>query len=148
MTDVGPAIRAAILANTTISSKLSQWQGSSAVFTRLPIPEDASFPCVVIPFDSVNTNQDFLKTRIDVTLRDILVYGNIAAPGSPEDHTRTVDDISRELRSMFHRNRSALANAPYHVIDIVVNGPRPAPVDDDKTVGRMVTLTLRIQNGS
>lgn len=148
MTDVSPAIRAAILDNTTITSRLATWQGSAAVLTRLPIPEDVPFPCVVIPFNSVTTDQDFLTSDLTVIIRDVMVYGNIAAPGTPEDHTRRVDEIAYELRRLFHRNRTSLGNQPYHVVDIVVNGPRPAPVDDDKTVGRMVTLTLRIQNGS
>lgn len=148
MTDVSPAIRAAILGNTTITSRLATWQGSPAVLTRLPIPEDVPFPAIVIPFNSVTTDQDFLTSDLTVIIRDVMVYGNIAAPGTPEDHTRRVDEIAYELRRLFHRNRASLDNQPYHVVDIVVNGPRPAPVDDDKTVGRMVTLTLRIQNGS
>lgn len=148
MTDVGPALRAAVIANAAISSELSQWQGAPAVFTRLPLPEDASFPCVAIPFEASTLDQDALTSQRTVIVRDIMVYGNIAAPGTDEDQTRVVDDIARELRTMFHRNKAALVNTSYHVIDIVVNGPRPAPVDDDKTVGRMVTLTLRIQDGS
>lgn len=148
MTDVAPAIRAAILANSTITTRLASWQGASAVLTRLPIPEDVPFPCVVIPFNSVVTDQDALTKKRTVIIRDVMVYGNIAAPGTTEDHTRRVDAIAYELRKLFHRNRAALGNTPYRVIDIVVNGPRPAPVDDDKTVGRMVTLTLRIQDGS
>lgn len=148
MTDVSPAIRSAILGNTTITTRLATWQGSPAVLTRLPIPEDVPFPCVVIPFNSVTTDQDALVNKRTVIVRDVMVYGNIAAPGTTEDHTRRVDAIAYELRKIFHRNRASLGNAPYRVIDIVVNGPRPAPVDDDKTVGRMVTLTMRIQDGS
>lgn len=148
MTDVSPAIRAAILDNTTITSRLATWQGVSAVLTRLPIPEDVPFPCVVVPFNSVTTDQDALINKRTVIVRDVMVYGNIAAPGTSEDHTRRVDEVAYELRKMFHRNRASLGNAPFHVIDIVVNGPRSAPVDDDKTVGRMVTLTMRIQDGS
>lgn len=151
--DIGPALRAAIIANTAISSKLSTWQGSPAVFTRLPIPEDATFPCIVIPFDSVNINQDFLISKINVTLRDVMVYGNVAAPGTPEDDTRVVDSISHALRQQFHRNRLALGNTSYHVIDITVNGPLVAPTEtyassEPNIVGRMVTLALRIQDGS
>lgn len=141
-------MRAAILANPYITSRLAEWQGSSAVLTRTPVPEDVSFPCVVIPFNSVTTDQDGLTDQRTVIVRDIMVYGDIAAPGSPMDHVRTVDEIAYELRKMFHRNKASLVNTPFHVIDIVVNGPRPAPVDDDKTTGRMVTLNMRIQNGS
>lgn len=148
MTDVSPAIRAAILATPYITSRISSWQGAPAVFTRQPIPDDAKFPCVVIPFNSVTTDQDALVNKRTVILRDVMVYGNIAAPGSADDHTRKVDEVAYELRRLFHRNRASLGNTPYHVIDIVVNGPSPAPVDDAKTVGRKVTLTLRIEDGS
>lgn len=148
MTDTTVSLRSAILNNADISPRLATWQGSPAVFTRLPIPEDATFPCVTIPFEAATLDQDFINSDLTVLVRDIMVYGNVTSPGAPDDDTRRVDEIARELRKMFHRNRAALGNTPYHVVDIVVNGPRPAPVDDDKTVGRMVTLTLRIQNGS
>lgn len=142
MTDVAPALRAAILANSYIMSRVT------GVITRVPVPENATFPLVVIPFNSVTTDQDALVERRTVIMRDIMVYGNIAAAGTDEDHTRRVDEVAFELRRMFHRNKRALSNTPYHVIDIVVSGPRPAPVDDNKTTGRMVTLTLRIEDGS
>lgn len=148
MTDTTVALRAAILNDPDIAPKLATWQGSPAIFTRLPIPEDAPFPCVVIPFEAATLDQDFLTSDLTVQVRDIMVYGNIASPGTDEDQTRTVDSIARALRKLFHRNRAALGNTAFHVVDIVVNGPRPAPVDDDKTVGRMVTLNMRIQNGS
>lgn len=148
MIDVGPAIRAAIIADTNISSRLSTWQGSPTVFTRTPVPEDATFPCIVVPFAAAITNQDALVEQRAVIIRDIMVYGDIAAPGTSEDHTRIVDDIAYDLRNLFHRNRAALVNTPFHVIDIVASGPVTAPVDDDATVGRRVTLTLRIQDGS
>lgn len=146
--NLAPYLRSAILGNTAITTKLTNWQGSPAVFTRQPIPEDAQFPCVVIPFDAVNTNIDALKSRRNYIVRDVMVYGNVAAPGSPDDDTRTVESIAYELHALFHRNRASLGNTPFHVIDIVVSGPRSAPVDDEKTVGRMITLTVRIQNGS
>lgn len=146
--DLSSALRNAIIANTSIASKLSTWQGSPAVFTRQPIPEDATFPCVVIPYVVSTTDQDFLTSDLTVMVYDIMVYGNIAAPGTLNDDTRTVDAIGFALRDMFHRKRRALGNTSYRVVDIVVNGPNRAPVDDDKTVGRMVTLTLRVQNGS
>lgn len=148
MIDVGPAIRSAIIADTNISSRISTWQGSPSVFTRTPVPEDATFPCIVVPFAAAITNQDALVEQRAVITRDVMIYGNIAAPGTPEDHTRIVDDIAYDLRNLFHRNRESLGNTPYHVIDIVASGPIPAPVDDDATVGRRVTLTLRIQYGS
>lgn len=148
MTDVGPALRAAIIGDAFITSRLSTWQGAPAVFTRLPIPEDAEFPCVVLPFNSVTTDQDALREKRTVIVRDIMVYGDVAAPGTPEDHTRIVDEVAYRLRELFHRNRDALGNVSFHVIDIVVNSLSPAPVDNEETVGRRVTLTLRIEDGS
>jgi hypothetical protein len=148
MTDISPAMRSAILGNTYITSRLSTWQGSPAVLTRLPVPEGVTFPCIVIPFNSVTSNQDALVNKRTVIIRDIMVYGNIAAAGTPEDQTRRVDEMAFELRRLFHRNKRALVNTSYHVIDIVANGPIPAPVDDNETTGRMVTLTVRIEDGS
>lgn len=142
MTDVAPAIRSAILNDVYINSRVT------AVYTRLPVPEGATHPCVVIPFNSVTTNQDALINKRTVIIRDVMVYGNVGAPGSADDQTRVVDEVAFALRRLFHRSPDILGNQSYHVIDIVVNGPQPAPTDDDKKTGRMVNLTLRIQDDS
>lgn len=150
MTNVGPYIRAAILANSSIASELSTWQGSPAVFTRSPVPDDAEYPMVVTPADVAVTDQDAIRNLRTVVVRDIFVYGNLGAPGSTEDHTRIVEDAAYEIRRMFHRKSSSLGNTPFHVIDIKASGPQIAPTEmyassEPNIIGRVVTLTLRIE---
>lgn len=145
MSIVSPYIRQAIIGNTVISDDLSVWNGEPAVFTRQPVPTDAEGIMIVIPESLAVTDQDFLTSEMPVITQDVLVYGDKGAPGSSEDQTRTVEAIGQALRTMFHRKRFALGNTPFHVVDIRVSGPGSAPTDDDSTIGRMVTLTMRIQ---
>lgn len=147
MIDVAPALRAAILGNNYIMSRVT------SVITRLPVPDGTVYPCIVIPFNSVVTDQDGLTNKRTVITRDIMVYGNIAAAGTTEDQTRRVDEVAFELRKLFHRNKRALVNTSYHVIDIRAYGPVVAPTEtyassQPSITGRMVTLTLRIEDGS
>ena len=37
-----------------------------------------------------------------------------------------------------------LSTGDYNLLDIRASGPRPAPTDDQQTVGRLVELTVRL----
>jgi hypothetical protein len=145
MTDIGPAIRTATLADDYITERLSVWNGAPAVFTRSPVPEDAKFPLCKISPDVTYGDEDGLKSKRDVIVRDVIFYGRVAAPGDTDDHTRRVEAMAYHFRDVFHRNPRALFNDDFHVISINASGPRVAPTDDDSTVARVVTLTVRIQ---
>jgi hypothetical protein len=145
VTDITKDVRAAILAEPEITNVLSQWQGEPAVFTRRPLPEDATYPLIVIPFDVAHGDFDGLKARREVITKDVFIFGRVAAPGTPEDHTRRVDGIARLLREVFHRQPRVLANPDYHVVSINVTGPIAAPTDTDSIVGRVVTLVVRTE---
>jgi hypothetical protein len=145
MTDLKPAIRAAILAQPDITNYLSQWNNEPAVFTRRPVPTDAQFPMIVVSPNIAYGNEDALNKERGVITLDIIAYGRVAAPGTPEDHTRGVEAIGELLREVFHRQRWSLGNTPYHVISINVTGPFVAPTDSESVVARATTLIVRIE---
>lgn len=144
MTDLGPSIRAAILANAAITSKLVTWQGEPAVFTRRPIPADSGYPCIAISPDISYGDQDFINSPLSVIMRDVVVYGQ-----QPNDY-RAVEQMAYELREMFHRKPWSLGNTPFHVVSINTSGPYIAATEQyasnlPSLLGRVVTLTMRVQ---
>lgn len=137
--NIAPNIRSAILANSAITSKLSTWEGEPSVHTRRPLPENASYPLVAISPDISYTDQDFLSSEMPVVVRDIFVFGQ------QPDHYRVVEEIAYSLRDMFHRQNQTLVSSTIHVVSLNASGPRVAPTDNEAFVGRMVTLTIRMQ---
>lgn len=145
MTAIAPDIRTAIIAQPDVTNFLSQWNGAPAVFTRRPVPEDATFPMIVISPDITHGDWDGLKARRDTITKDVIIYGRVAAPGSPEDHTRRVEAVALLLREVFHRQPRSLVNPSYRVVSINVTGPLIAPTDSDSIVARVVTLIVRTE---
>lgn len=142
MIDLAPSLRTAISANTTITGLIQTWAGEPAVFTRRPAPAGAEYPFVMIGPDRSVTDADGLTSNRPIAVRDIAVYG-IA-----KDHYREVEMAARSLRELFHRNRWSLAVTGWDVIEVQAAGPIPAPTDDEKTIGRLVSLTIQLREQS
>ena len=136
----GP-VRTAILAASAITDDLATYKGSPAVFTRRPIPDDAPYPCIVVESD-VDRDEDALVTFRPVVLVDIAVYGRNDPQGS---EYRAVENIGYALRNLFHRQRWSITASGATVIDVAARGPNAAPTDDEKTVGRVVVLQVRLR---
>lgn len=143
--DLGPAFREAILGESAIADELATFNGEPAFFTRRPVPEEADYPMGLVNPPAAITDEDGLRSDRPVWMGDVLFYGLKGAPGSAEDQTRTVDRLGYRVRNLFHRNRFALSVGGFHVIDIRASGPVPAPVDDDKEIGRAVSLIVRLR---
>jgi hypothetical protein len=133
-------LRTAIVSSSNIISMLPVYLQSYPVFTRRPVPGDAVYPMILISPDITVTDQDGVNDQRPVYMRDVAAYGLNNTP----THYRTVEDIGAALRELFHRNRTAISVSGWGVIDIIAHGPRPAPVDDNDTVGRVVSLTIRL----
>jgi hypothetical protein len=147
--DLGPALREALLNEPSIATNLSVYAHEPAVFTRRPVPSEAVYPLIICNDPTAITDEDGLRSDRPVWgPGDIAIYGRKAAPGSPEDQTRLVQQIGLRARRLFHRQKWALQVEGFHVIDIRASGPVPAPVDDDKTVGRIVSLIVRLGRNS
>lgn len=142
--DLGPAIREALIGDTAIATELATWNNEPAVFTRRPVPDDAGFPQAIVNDAAAISDEDGLTSDRPVWMGDVVFYGRKAAPGSTEDQTREVQQTAIRARRLFHRQKWALQVGGFHVIDIRASGPVPAPVDDDKTIGRVVSLIVRL----
>lgn len=136
--DLAASLRAAILENAAIVELLSTYVGQPSVHTRRPTASEATYPMIVISQDISVTDADFLVGRNPVVVRDISVYGQ------QPDSYRAVETVGYMLRQLFHRRKFAVPDG-YGLIDCVASGPVSAPAEDEKLVGRMVSLTMRLQ---
>lgn len=138
--DLSQPLRDAIMGEVAITAILDEWNGEPSVHTRRPLPADVkSTKCIAISPNVAMTDQDALNSERPVIVRDIIAYGK-----QPADY-REVEQLGFFIRALFHRRKWSI-NPPegYGVIDIQANGPFPAPTDDDGTVARLVSLTIRL----
>ena len=137
--DIAPALRTAVIDATAVSSLLATYVDGPAVHTRLPVPADTETPYIVIAPDTAIGDFDALDSDRPVVIKDIAVFG--AQP----DEYRTVEYIGYALREIFHRERFSIILTSHDVVSITVNGPITAPVSDEETVGRLITLTIQLR---
>jgi hypothetical protein len=76
---------------------------------------------------------------------DLAVYGRKGKPGTAQDQTRVVERLGFRLRTHFHRQKFSVQPEGFSVIDVRAGGPVPAPTDDDQTIGRLVSLIVRLR---
>ncbi len=135
----GP-LRAALIGHAPITTLLSAYEASPSVFTRRPAPPDVVYPIIMISPDIVIGDNDGLDDYRPVQERDVTVYG---LNNTATDY-RTVEELGYLIRDLFHGQRTVITVSGWSVIMIKARGPSPAPVDDDKTVARRVTLTVQL----
>lgn len=143
--DLKPALRDAMMDIGAVTAALGQWKGEPAVFTRRPVPDDATYPCAVIDNPASVTDQDGLASDRPVLRHNIAFYGNKGTPGAAGDQTRDVETMAFAAREHFHRERFSIQPAGYSVVDIVASGPVVAPVSDESKFGMLVSLTVRLK---
>lgn len=136
------AIRDALIADSVIASRIDVHNGDPAVFTRRPVPEGAPNRMIIVNPPTTIDDQDALTSRRPVVTRDLAVYGN------QPDHYRDVERVGYRMRELFQRNKWAITPVGYAVIEIIARGPFPGPTDDDKTVARVVMLTIRLREAA
>lgn len=139
MVNVKSAVRTALVGNSSITALLGTYAGSPSVHTRRPVPVSATYPMIIVNDPATITDDDALVARRSVIVLDVAIYGQ------QDDHFRDVDALGFLVRTQFHRIKSALTVSGYNIYEIVATGPIPAPTDDDEYVGRVVTLSIRIQ---
>lgn len=137
--DLGASIRTALLAEAPIYGLLGEWSGEPSIFTRRPVPSEAQYPMIVVNPDIAITDQDALRSKRPIVTKDVIVYGD------QPDGYRVVEQLGYAIRELFHRERFSIDVDGYDVVQIVASGPNVAPTDDDKTVGRVVTLTISLR---
>lgn len=127
MIDLAPAIRTSLL---TIAD---------TVYTRRPVPSGATYPMIIVSEDIVSADRDLIDTRMQFIVRDILVYGQ----NDTSSHYREVESMAYAVFDKFHRRPSSIVVSGWHIVDVIARGPISAPTDDNTTVGRLVTLSIR-----
>lgn len=135
MVDLSAPLRTAIIGAASITTHLSS---PTAVYTRRPIPDATTYPVVAISPDVTFGDEDGLDVMRPVITRDVCVYGE------QPDQYRAVETAAYAIRTLFHRRPFALSVPDYSVTGITAAGPMAAPVDDDRLVGRVVILTIRL----
>jgi hypothetical protein len=141
--DLSAPIRAALVGRSAITTELTAYKGSYPVFTRVPVPDDAPTLVLVVSSGFQAGEEDGLNDHRPLLLRDVLVYG-LRSTDPSQDEYRAVERIAFEVRELFHRRRTAIVVPGWSVADIIADGPAPAPVDDEQTVGRRVSLTVKL----
>lgn len=140
-------LRDAVMGLTDITDLLGTYAGEPSIFTRRPVPGEGTYPMVVISPDIALTDQDALINFRPVIMRDLAIYGQTIRETSElgqQDDYRSIETIGYALREAFHRHREMVSVPDYNVIDIIASGPIPAPTGDDRLLGRVVTLTIRL----
>jgi hypothetical protein len=138
--NLAPAIRDALLNDPGVTNSISQWNGYPSIHTRRPVPNDVTYPLIVISPDISFVDRDFIVARKNHVMRDVTVFGQ------QPDHYRIIEEIAYSMRELFHRNRLSLIVPEWDIYQIVVFGPIPAPTDDERLVARLVTLNIDAQS--
>lgn len=126
--------------DSALAALVSSYGGAPAIFTTDPAPPDAAFPFVVsagafaqIPFDT--------KTGEGRQLwRDVRCYDE------ERGSTLAIDAIAERIRALLHRY--ALPVIGWGTLLADVTGPVMAADDDERVVGRIVTVRLVLQEES
>ena len=142
--DLSAPLYAALTGNSAIVALLGEQSDSSpSILTNRPVPPDATYPMIVTAGDVTRSDQDLIADPVLVIVRDVSIFGqNTTASGI--NQTRTCDSIALKVRDLFHRQPGSITVSGWSVIDIVAQGPIVGPVDDDQSVHRLVTLTIRL----
>lgn len=128
------------MGDSTITGELAVYKGTFPVFTRVPTPDDAAYPIVVVAAQVQAAEEDGVDDQRPVVDRDVMVYGY----NDTAAHYRQVESIAFSVHALFHRQRSAVSVSGWHVVDLTATGPESAPTDNTNIVGRRVTVRARL----
>lgn len=132
------SIRDLIVAESAITGLLSSYLGSPAVFTRVPVPDAATYPMITISRNIVQVNEDGIDNYRPVMAYEIAAH---ARNDLPPTSYRDVGTLGSLIRALFHRRRN-ITIPDWAIIDQRCTGPTDlSPVDQITT--RTVTLTIR-----
>lgn len=139
--DLSEPLRTAIVGNAGIAALVSNYLGSEAVFTRMPVPADAGYPQVVISPDILVGNEDGIRDYRPVITKQVVVW---AANDTPAN-ARLANTIALLIRTLLHRNHSAITVSGWKLIDIQVQGPEQIFSDEQRqTEGRLLFVQVRL----
>lgn len=131
-----------ILATSGITGLLTAFPtaGKFPVWTRRPAPDGSPKRAVFISPDVTTGDDDGVDFFSPIITRDLSVYDL----NDKTENYRAVELIAYRLHSLFNAERLSIVVPSWHVVQINCVGPRPAPVDDDRDVGRVVSMTIQL----
>ena len=142
--DLIALIRTAIVSDAGITAKLPAYKNSYPVFTRAPIPTDATYPCVTISEPTILTHEDGVNDQRITLVHEIAVYGNAVNPASD---WQLVQEISQLIANLFHRKPGSLGELDddWKVVSIRAGGRGLPPADSlAQNSGALVELNILI----
>ncbi len=131
-------LRAAIAGVSGITSKLGEYKGSPAIFTRRPVPGDAPNRLITIGPIITKGEEDAVNDYRPVVVIDVIMFGEA------ERDYRDVETAADLIYQTFHRERGSISVTNYAVTEIRATGPVPVQGDGIDTIGRAVTLTISL----
>lgn len=142
MINLKPNIRAFLVSDSAITSKITTYKGQPAIFTRRPVPEDAQYPFIVISSQIPSGRSDLVDAVRGNYVHDVIVY----AQNNDNTTYNTCEQIAFLLSQKFLRLQSTDMSIPsgYQIIDAVGIGPFDAPTDGDTTVAKGVSVSFRL----
>lgn len=140
--DIGTSLRTALVNSADVTSRVGAWMDSYSIHTRIPVPDTAPYPMIVIQAPSAFTDEDALASLRDVVVRTVATYGTVS------EHYRVVEQLGYIVRDLFHRNPSVLTVAGHRVYGLSASGPIVVPSAVEGYVGRAVTVTARMQGAA
>ena len=119
-------------ADATLTALLATYNGSPAIFTVDPAPDDAELPYIVTAGEIVSSAFDTKTTRGRELRRDVRCYAEA------DDSAVTVESMAERVYTLFHRQTIAIEGFGVWVAEC--SGPIAA--DEEDAYGRVVTVRL------
>lgn len=138
-----PSIRSFLLNDSTFSGYLTDYKGSKSLFTRRPVPEDATYPLAVVSPIITYRESDFVtgKQHFYIT-HDLLIFDT----NESSSNYRSVEEAAFRARKVLHRLNPTTFTMPagYRLLSCLADFPIPGPTDDLIKVSRIIQLTFDV----
>lgn len=142
MINLSQSILQFLLADTNITSKISAYQNSFAIFTRRPVPTDAKYPMIVVSPLVADTDLDFLRCKRRILSYDIAIYHNNDAAAN----YRLVEDLGFYIARKFDKLPRTAMTLPVGVslVKTLARGPIQGPGDELVKISRTVPVEFDV----
>lgn len=138
--DLTKPIRDVIINATSVTTQLPTYLGAPTVFTRRPVAADAPYPMIVVSSDISDNEEDGVNDLRPAIVRDIAIYHS----NERAEFYRIANSIARDVRSLFHRQRTLVPPVGWGLTDVRARGPLAIGSVGDKIEGLIVSVTIRV----
>lgn len=138
-----PSIRSFLLTDSTFSNYLTDYNGSKALFTRRPVPDDAEYPLAIISPAITYRESDFVSGQKHFYLtHDLLIFDT----NDSSSNYRNVENAAFRARKILHRFDVTTFSHPtgYKVLLCLADYPISGATDDLIKVSRVVQLQFDV----